>query len=133
MFDLGWSELLVILIIGILLIGPKEIPGVMYQMGKFFRRISYMRFALQKQFDHFMDEHDLNDLRNQVSMRDEMLPSVTDDEFEDPNQVIRVRKQKISANPQKRAVKTKSQASVKTAATQKSKNAVKKNGTQKGK
>jgi sec-independent protein translocase protein TatB len=63
MLDFGWSEFFLIIVLGIVLIGPKDIPGLVYQAGRFVRRVQYMRFALTKQFDTFMEQNDLDELR----------------------------------------------------------------------
>ncbi len=34
MFDVGWSEMLVVVLIAVLVIGPKDIPKIMYQAGR---------------------------------------------------------------------------------------------------
>lgn len=54
MFDLGWAELLIVGAIALFVIGPTDIPKIAYQVGKFFRRIKYMQYALSGQFDDFM-------------------------------------------------------------------------------
>lgn len=64
MFDIGWSELLLIVIVAVIAIGPNQLPGVLYGLGRVFRRMQYMRFALSKQFDDFMEQNDLNQIRN---------------------------------------------------------------------
>lgn len=56
MLDFGWAELLVIGLILLLVIGPQDIPKIMYQAGRFFRRLHYMKFALSQQFDDFMEK-----------------------------------------------------------------------------
>jgi Tat protein translocase TatB subunit len=56
MFDFGWAELLIIAAIAVFVIGPQDIPKIAYQIGKFFRRIKYMQFALTSQFDDFMEK-----------------------------------------------------------------------------
>lgn len=56
MFDIGWAELLLIGFIVLLAVGPNDIPKAMYQAGRFFRRLQYMRFALGQQFDDFMEK-----------------------------------------------------------------------------
>ncbi|GEM_PF-979336 len=58
MFDFGWAELLVIAFIILLAVGPNDIPKAMYQAGRFFRRLHYLRFALTQQFDDFMEKAD---------------------------------------------------------------------------
>ncbi len=63
MLDFGFSELLLILVLGLFLIGPRDIPGLVYQLGRFVRRLQYVKFALSKQFDDFMEQADLQELR----------------------------------------------------------------------
>ncbi len=55
MFDLGWAEILIVGAIALFVIGPTDIPKIAYQVGKFFRRIKYMQYALMGQFDNFME------------------------------------------------------------------------------
>ncbi|MAQ71844.1 MAG: hypothetical protein CL565_06590 [Alphaproteobacteria bacterium] len=59
MLDVSWTEIVFILLVAILVIGPKELPQLMYGIGKFFRRIQYMKYALSNQFDDFMQETEL--------------------------------------------------------------------------
>lgn len=66
MFDLAWSELLVVAVIAVLAIGPKELPTVMRTIGRFVRRIQYMKYAMSQQFEDFMQQQDLNELRAQA-------------------------------------------------------------------
>ena len=35
MFDIGWSELLVIAIVAIVVVGPKELPRVLRSFGRY--------------------------------------------------------------------------------------------------
>jgi sec-independent protein translocase protein TatB len=65
MFDLAWSEMLVVAVIAVLAIGPKELPAVMRTIGRFVRRIQYMKYAMSQQFEDFMQQQDLNELRAQ--------------------------------------------------------------------
>ena len=62
MLDFSWSELLVVLIVAILAIGPKQIPDILYHFGRFARRLQYMRYAVNRQFDDFMSETDLKQM-----------------------------------------------------------------------
>lgn len=54
MFDFGWAELLVVGAIALFVIGPKDIPAIAYQVGKMFRRLKYMQYAVTGQFEDFM-------------------------------------------------------------------------------
>ncbi len=63
MLDFSWSEFLIVLVVAVLAIGPKQIPDVLYTLGRMVRRLQYMRFALTKQFEDFMEQSDLNEMR----------------------------------------------------------------------
>jgi sec-independent protein translocase protein TatB len=67
MFDIGWSELLLIAAIAILVIGPKELPVVMRTLGRLMRRLQYVRYAFSKQFEDFMETQNLDELRESVN------------------------------------------------------------------
>lgn len=67
MLDISWAELLVIVVVAVLVIGPQDIPKIMYTLGRVVRRFQYVRFALSKQFEDFLKEHDLEELRRGVN------------------------------------------------------------------
>ena len=67
MFDVGWSEILVIAAVAVIAIGPKDIPRVMYNIGRFARRLQYMRFAVSQQFDEILKAGDIEELRRGVN------------------------------------------------------------------
>jgi sec-independent protein translocase protein TatB len=64
MFDFGFAELFVIFAVGILVVGPKDIPALLQNLGKGVRRIQYMKYALSQQFEEFMKDNDLNEVRH---------------------------------------------------------------------
>lgn len=64
MLDFAWSEFLVVIIVAVIVIGPKQLPEVLYGLGRIARRLQYMKFALSKQFEDFMEQSDLNEIRN---------------------------------------------------------------------
>jgi|OM-RGC.v1.033092163 Sec-independent protein secretion pathway components len=68
--DFSWAELLLIIAVAVLVIGPKEIPVVMRSLGRIVRRLQYVRFAFSQQFDDFMKEHDLEELRGGALVQD---------------------------------------------------------------
>jgi sec-independent protein translocase protein TatB len=67
MFDISWSELLVIAVIAVFVVGPKDIPKIMYQLGRLMRRMQYMRFAMSQQFDEILKVGDIEELRKGVN------------------------------------------------------------------
>ncbi|HEY8964609.1 MAG TPA: twin-arginine translocase TatA/TatE family subunit [Alphaproteobacteria bacterium] len=56
MFDIGWTELMLIGVVAIFAFGPEDIPKLMYNLGRIMRRFRYMRYALSNQFESFMEE-----------------------------------------------------------------------------
>lgn len=67
MLDFGWAELLIIVAVAVFVIGPKDIPNLMYGLGRVVRRVQYIRFAVSKQFDDLMHTADLDELRRGVN------------------------------------------------------------------
>jgi len=67
MLDVGWSEIFFIVALAVILVGPDEIPGLMVNLGRIVRRITYIKYAFSRQFDEFMEEVDLKNIRNSVN------------------------------------------------------------------
>ena len=67
MLDFGFPELLLIMAVAVLVIGPKEIPKIMLALGRLMRRLQYVRYAFSQQFEEFMRENDLEDIRKSVN------------------------------------------------------------------
>ncbi len=67
MFGMGWSEILVILVIAVVVIGPRDIPKIMYQVGRVARRLQYAKFAMTQQFDEILKAGDIEELRKGVN------------------------------------------------------------------
>lgn len=84
MLDFGWAELLIIVAVAVFVIGPKDIPNVMYGLGRIVRRMQYVRFAITKQFDDLMQAADIEELRRGVNFEGKHLEKdVSHDEEED--------------------------------------------------
>ena len=66
MFDIGWSELVVIAIVALIAIGPKELPGVLRTVGNYMGKIRRMAAEFQGQFHEAMREAEMADLKKQV-------------------------------------------------------------------
>ena len=67
MLDFSWAELLVVIVVAVFVFGPQDIPKIMYGLGRIVRRMQYVRFALSKQFEDFLRENDLEELRHGVN------------------------------------------------------------------
>ena len=67
MLDFGWAELLIIAAVAVFVVGPKDIPKIMYGLGRLLRRVQYIRFAVSQQFDDIMQAGDVEELRKGVN------------------------------------------------------------------
>ena len=65
MFDIGWGELVVIGIVALIAIGPKELPGVLRSVGQWVGKIKRMASDFQGQFQEAMREAEVADLKKQ--------------------------------------------------------------------
>ncbi|HZP19157.1 MAG TPA: Sec-independent protein translocase protein TatB [Bauldia sp.] len=62
MFDIGWSELLVIAVVAIVVIGPKDLPGALRAFGRWTGKVRRMAGDFQRQFSEALKEAELDDL-----------------------------------------------------------------------
>jgi len=81
MFDIGWGELLVIGIVALIAIGPKELPTVLRTLGQYMAKIKRMANEFQGQFQEALREAELADLKKQA---EDLHSSVTDFASYDP-------------------------------------------------
>jgi sec-independent protein translocase protein TatB len=66
MFDIGWGELLLIGVVALIAIGPKELPGVLRSLGQWMAKLRRMASEFQNQFQEAMREAEMADLKKQV-------------------------------------------------------------------
>ncbi|MGE0565584.1 MAG: Sec-independent protein translocase protein TatB [Pseudolabrys sp.] len=75
MFDIAWSELIIIAVVALIVIGPKELPGVLRGIGHWMGKIRRMASEFQGQFQEAMREAEVADLKKQV---DDLSTSASD-------------------------------------------------------
>src|SRR3954467_379931 len=63
MFDIGWSELVLIGVVALIAIGPKELPGVLRMIGQWMGKARKMAAEFQGQFQEAMREAEMADLK----------------------------------------------------------------------
>jgi sec-independent protein translocase protein TatB len=56
MFDIGWSELLVIAVVAVVVVGPKELPRMLRSFGKAMGQVRRMSNDFRRQFDEALRE-----------------------------------------------------------------------------
>jgi sec-independent protein translocase protein TatB len=67
MFDISWTEILVIGAVALIFIGPKELPGALRTIGRFVSKARGMAREFQSNVEEMVRESELDDLRKQVS------------------------------------------------------------------
>ncbi|GAB4072646.1 Sec-independent protein translocase protein TatB [Ancylobacter sonchi] len=67
MFDIGWSEMLVIGVVALVVIGPKELPGVIRNVGRMVGKLRRMAGEFQGTFQEALREADLADVKKTLS------------------------------------------------------------------
>ena len=81
MFDIGGGELVVIGIVALVAIGPKELPAVLRTVGRYMGKIKRMSAEFQGQFQEALREAEFADLKKHA---DEITSSVSEFSNIDP-------------------------------------------------
>jgi sec-independent protein translocase protein TatB len=63
MFDIGWSELLVIGVVAIVVVGPKELPRLMRTFGHYLGKVRHMAADFQRQFEEAVRDSEIDEVR----------------------------------------------------------------------
>ncbi|MBL6929300.1 MAG: twin-arginine translocase subunit TatB [Rhodospirillales bacterium] len=66
MLDIGWQELFIIAAVGIVVVGPKDLPRAIAKVSKLVRRARGMARDFQSSIDDVVREAELDDIRKQV-------------------------------------------------------------------
>ncbi|MDR6774389.1 Sec-independent protein translocase protein TatB [Azospirillum sp. BE72] len=66
MFDIAWSELMVIAVIALVVIGPKDLPKAIFTLGKWVRKARGVAREFQTHIDDMMRETELDELRKEA-------------------------------------------------------------------
>ncbi|MCA1397691.1 Sec-independent protein translocase protein TatB [Bradyrhizobium sp. BRP56] len=77
MFDIGWSELVVIAVVALIAIGPKELPGVLRMVGQWMGKARKMASEFQGQFQEAMREAEMADLKKSFDEVKEAATGIT--------------------------------------------------------
>ena len=74
MFGIGTSEILIILLIAILVLGPKEIPKIARTIGRGMRQLQRAKDELRQTLDQdFYDEEDTKPRRGREEKKEQKL------------------------------------------------------------
>lgn len=64
MLDLSWTELLLIAVMAVVILGPNELPKAMRTLARFVRKARSLTGEFQRQIDDMVREADLEDVRD---------------------------------------------------------------------
>lgn len=64
MFDIGWTELLVIGIVALIVVGPKDLPGMFRTLGQFTGKAKSMARDFQRAMNEAADEAGVKDVQD---------------------------------------------------------------------
>jgi sec-independent protein translocase protein TatB len=66
MFDLSWTELLVVAIVAIIVVGPKDLPRALRAVGRWTGKARRMARDFRRQFDEALREAELDTIKKEV-------------------------------------------------------------------
>ncbi|KZS51356.1 MULTISPECIES: Sec-independent protein translocase protein TatB [Rhizobium] len=109
MFDIGWTELLVIAVVLIVVVGPKDLPPMLRAFGKMTQRARKVAGEFRAQFDEALREAELDDVRQTISDAQKLNPVNSLREAMNP---LRQMGNEIKADLQKSTVVTENKTEV---------------------
>jgi sec-independent protein translocase protein TatB len=77
MFDIAWGEFILIAVVALIVIGPKELPAVLRAIGQWTVKIRRMAAEFQGQFQEALREAEMADLRKEVDSLNEQTKNFT--------------------------------------------------------
>ncbi|MBI4185201.1 MAG: twin-arginine translocase subunit TatB [Proteobacteria bacterium] len=69
MFDVAWSEMAVVALVAIIVLGPKELPRVLRTVGQGVRKLQDMARDFQRSLDDMAREAEIEELEREVKGR----------------------------------------------------------------
>ena len=67
MFSFGWGEILLILVVVIIVVGPKDIPKFLRQIGNLSKSIKKISREFKSSLNQIAEESDLKDVKNSIT------------------------------------------------------------------
>jgi sec-independent protein translocase protein TatB len=66
MFDIGWTEMVLIIVVLIIVIGPKELPRALHTLGQWIGKVRAMSRQFQDSIEQMAHQSGLDDVRKEV-------------------------------------------------------------------
>ena len=74
MFDIGWTEILIIAVVAIIVVGPKDLPRMLRSLGRYAGQLRRTAGEFRSQFDDAIRESELDELRSTLSDVSDLNP-----------------------------------------------------------
>ena len=66
MIDLSWSHILIVLVVALVVVGPKDLPRLMRTLGRWMAKARAMADQFRKSFDEMSRQAELDELRAEI-------------------------------------------------------------------
>ena len=77
MFDIGWGELFLIGIVALIVVGPKDLPGLFRSVGQFTGKARGMAREFQRSLEQAANEAGMTDVQKSLRSIDQSLDAAT--------------------------------------------------------
>jgi sec-independent protein translocase protein TatB len=74
MFDIGWTEILIIAVVAIIVVGPKDLPRMLRSLGRYAGQLRRTAAEFRSQFDDAIRESELDELRSTLQDASDLNP-----------------------------------------------------------
>ena len=88
MFDIGWPELLLVAVLVIIVVGPKDLPRVMRAVAHYVGKTKNLTREFRSYMDDMVHESELNEIKEQIEAGADLDPAVLMENSIDPDQEI---------------------------------------------
>ncbi len=89
MFDLGWQELLIILLIAVLIVGPKDLPRVVRTAGQWMGKARAYARDFQRTIEEAADVTEIDAVRKEIEEANKELASARRDVTASTEETVR--------------------------------------------
>ncbi len=100
MFDIAWSELMLIAVVALVVIGPKDLPKAIFTLGKWVRKARVVAREFQTHIDDMMRETELDELRREaLKTRDMNIKKMMEDTIDPKGEVSKAFEVDLNGHP----------------------------------
>lgn len=72
--DLSWSHILLVLVVALVVVGPKDLPRLMREVGRWAGKARAMADQFRRSFDEMARQSELDELRREIDELRAMRP-----------------------------------------------------------